>query len=236
MAARRGLGAPVMVKASTASTPSPERARLAECIERRDRFEAEAATLAAAVEPARRAMAEAMDAVDAAKAAVQTATQAAATHAIAALAGETITAPPDAETARVQLRRAQDRLDAAHATRVEVDRRGKAVRDRLSGLEVAVESAVLALVFAETRAQRDALARRIEVLQVEFIDATAAMSLLLFGRPRPLLDEDRAHDSAARQAEVAPFSWGVADGPMAAKLRAWRAALMTDAMAEAPDA
>jgi hypothetical protein len=212
-------------------TDRTPREHLAYAIERRAQLEAEAATLAAAAPAARRAQNEAMVALEAAKESVETATKRAATHAIAALAGTAVAeAPIDAETARVDLRRAQDRVDAANATRAEIDRRQQVVAERLL-IAPSIDAAAREVIYAESRQARDALVQRIRAAVIDFNDATASLWVLLRGRPSPPRKEDQEHVAAASAGTQLPDN---ADLATLAKLRAWQDALMTDATAEMP--
>jgi hypothetical protein len=209
------------------------RQALARAIERRSRLEGEASTLAAAIPAARRAQNDAMHALAAAKEAVEKATESATTHAIAVLAGDVATeAPIDAEAARVELRRAQDRLDASNATRSEIDRRQRAVQDRLAGAHYPIDDAVRQVIFSETRDARDTLVQRVRAAQIEFNDATASLWVLLRGRPSPERKEDQAHVAAASSGTQIPED---AVLPTTAKLRGWEQALHTDPAAEMPE-
>jgi hypothetical protein len=150
-------------------------------------------------------------------------------------------APADAETARAELRRAEDRVTATRAAREEIARRQRLVDDQLQRVPPTVDAAIREVMYSETRAQRDVLTQRIYDLQVSFIDAVWSLGLLMRLRPRPLADEDREHDAAAMQDQVHPGHWRIPGvdahtvPPMLARWRAWEAALVQDAMAAAPE-
>ena len=220
---------------------TPERKHLAEMLARRDRLLRESNTLATAARAAMTVAHEAQRSLDAAAEAVKTATERAATHTIEALAGNVLEAPVDAESARQEQRRAQDRLDAANAARAEIDRRQRVTDDQLRGVPHMVDAAIREVMFSETRAQRDALTQRIYDLQVQFIDAVWSLGLLMRLRPRPLAPEDREHDAASMQDQVHPAHWKIPGidarytPPMLSRWRAWEAALAQDPMAAPPE-
>jgi hypothetical protein len=233
VAARRGLGSAPIAIAAEAMSPalSPERQRLADAIARRDKLLADEAMLAKARPNATQQLYAADRELAAARQALEEAGEVAGTDSIVALAEGAVTdAPVDLEAARVRLRRAEDAARSAQATREEIDRRARAVQDRLPGVRPDVEAAAWAVIFAETRPERDALTQRVYAAQVEFCDATRSLHLMR-GQPRPLREEDKAHDAAACAPVQLPEN---ASLPTVAKLRAWQTALLTDATAQAP--
>jgi hypothetical protein len=123
---------------------TPERQHLAEVLARRDGLLRQSSTLATASRQAMTVAHEAQRGLDQAAEAVKSATERAATHTIEALAGgETMTeAPADAETARADLRRAHDRVDATNAARDKIARRQRLVDDQLRGIPPTVDAAV----------------------------------------------------------------------------------------------
>jgi hypothetical protein len=160
------------------------------------------------------------------------------THAIATLAGETTEAPIDAEAARADQRRAQDALDAAVATRDEIERRATDVARSLPLARMAVNDAANAVVWSESRAARAALVAEITAIQTDLVDACRTLGLMLSAGPRPMPEQEDVSVAAARVLDIAPFRWLAASGgptmPTEARWRAAREALLHDPAAVLP--
>jgi len=168
---------------------SPERARLAELIERRDDFAATAAALKAAIPraddqvfAARRALEAAEDGVPAAKAA-------AAAHLVALAVGEAGDAPPTVEAARRATALAEDGLDVAKVARDTLRQRLTETEFSLSMAKSKAEDAAR-VVLSQSPAVA-ALVAEVTELQRSLVDKGAALEWVFNKRlvPTDILPE-----------------------------------------------